>query len=96
MAISQPLLDMPELLWKAYIDFEIEENEFDNVRALYRRLLDRTRHVKVWISFAQFERDIENTDGARKLYDEGFLVCHPTTSLSHFDHINRCVGAEEW
>lgn len=34
-------MDMPELLWKAYIDFEIAEEEFDNVRALYARLLER-------------------------------------------------------
>lgn len=25
LAISQAVLDMPELLWKAYIDFEIEK-----------------------------------------------------------------------
>jgi crooked neck len=39
LAIQQPLLDMPELLWKAYIDFEIELKEYNNVRKLYRRLL---------------------------------------------------------
>lgn len=27
LAISQAVLDMPELLWKAYIDFEIEKGE---------------------------------------------------------------------
>jgi len=53
--VSQPALDMPELLWKGYIDFEIEEGEGDKARALYERLLERTGHVKVWISFAQFE-----------------------------------------
>jgi len=74
MAISQSLLDMPEQVWKAYIDFEIEESEYDNVRKLYRRLLDRTRHVKVWISFAQFEKDIDNLEGTRKVYEEGFLA----------------------
>ena len=47
LAINQPRLDMPEVLWKAYIDFEVEEREFDNVRQLYRRLLQRTQHVKV-------------------------------------------------
>jgi crooked neck len=26
-AINQPVLDMPEVLWKAYIDFEIAEEE---------------------------------------------------------------------
>uniref|UniRef100_A0AAV1UUF8 Pre-mRNA-splicing factor Syf1-like N-terminal HAT-repeats domain-containing protein n=1 Tax=Peronospora matthiolae TaxID=2874970 RepID=A0AAV1UUF8_9STRA len=55
LAIAQPVLDMPEMIWKHYIDFEIENGERDNTRALYERLLERTKHVKVWISFAQFE-----------------------------------------
>lgn len=55
LAVSQPALDMPEMLWKNYIDFEIEEGERENVRALFERLLQKTGHVKVWISFAQFE-----------------------------------------
>ncbi len=46
---------MPEFLWKGYIDFEIDEGEGNKARALYERLLERTGHVKVWISFAQFE-----------------------------------------
>eukprot|EP00271_Cylindrocystis_brebissonii_P015645 TRINITY_DN385_c0_g6_i1.p1 TRINITY_DN385_c0_g6~~TRINITY_DN385_c0_g6_i1.p1 ORF type:complete len:750 (+),score=202.63 TRINITY_DN385_c0_g6_i1:187-2436(+) len=55
LAISQPLLDMPEQLWKAFIDFEISEGEHDRTRQLYERLLERTKHVKVWTSYAQFE-----------------------------------------
>ncbi|PHU25581.1 Crooked neck-like protein 1 [Capsicum chinense] len=55
LAIDQPSLDMPELLWKAYIDFEISEGEFERTRALFERLLNRTKHLKVWISFAKFE-----------------------------------------
>ncbi|KAL3783282.1 hypothetical protein HJC23_007951 [Cyclotella cryptica] len=55
LAVSQTALDMPEMLWKNYIDFEIEEGEGDKARRLYERLLEKTRHVKVWISFAQFE-----------------------------------------
>ena len=47
LAINQPKLDMPEVLWKSYIDFEIEQEEIDNTRKLYRRLLQRTQHVKV-------------------------------------------------
>ena len=47
LAISQPRLDMPEVLWKSFIDFEVEQEEWDNSRALYRRLLERTQHVKV-------------------------------------------------
>ncbi|XP_045829075.1 pre-mRNA-splicing factor CLF1-like [Trifolium pratense] len=55
LAIGQPALDMPELLWKTYIDFEISEFEFERARGLYERLLDRTKHLKVWISYADFE-----------------------------------------
>ncbi|KAK4759983.1 hypothetical protein SAY87_023114 [Trapa incisa] len=55
LAITQPTLDMPEVLWKAYIDFEIAEGEFQRTRQLYERLLDRTKHLKVWISYAKFE-----------------------------------------
>jgi len=55
LAISREILDMPDMLWKGYIDFEIEEGESEKARELYNRLLDRTGHVKVWISYAQFE-----------------------------------------
>ena len=40
---------------QAYIDFEIAEGEFERTRQLYERLLDRTKHLKVWISYAKFE-----------------------------------------
>lgn len=46
---------MPELLWKAYIDFEIEEGEREVARSLYERLIALSGHVKVWISYALFE-----------------------------------------
>ncbi|KAI1467439.1 cell cycle control protein [Daldinia caldariorum] len=62
LAINQPILDMPELLWKAYIDFEEEEGEYDKTRDLYERLLEKTDHVKVWISYAHFEINIPEED----------------------------------
>lgn len=46
---------MPEAVWKAYIDFEIQSKEPERVRDLYERLLSQTKHVKVWISFAKSE-----------------------------------------
>lgn len=61
LAVNQPVLDMPELLWKTYIDFETEEGEYDRARVLYERLLAKTEHVKVWISFARFEIDIPDS-----------------------------------
>lgn len=48
-------LDMPELVWKAYIDYEFEEGRLDAARALYERLLLRSDHIKVWVSYATFE-----------------------------------------
>ncbi|EEQ90380.1 NineTeen Complex (NTC) component [Blastomyces dermatitidis] len=58
LGISQPVLDMPELLWKSYIDFEEYEGEYDRTRMLYERLLEKTDHVKVWINYARFEINI--------------------------------------
>lgn len=62
MAVEQPSLDMPELLWKAYIDFEEEEGEYDRTRQLYERLLEKTGHVKVWISYAHFEINVPDEE----------------------------------
>lgn len=64
IAIDQPRLDMPEVIWKAYIDFEIEQEEFEKARTLYERLLERTEHVKVWISYARFELVANPSDPA--------------------------------
>ncbi|KAJ8008895.1 hypothetical protein DPEC_G00083180 [Dallia pectoralis] len=69
LAIGQPRLDMPEVLWKSYIDFEIEQEEYDNTRGLYQRLLQRTQHVKVWISHAQFELSIDCADRLQRCRD---------------------------
>ncbi|TIB37152.1 hypothetical protein E3P86_02294 [Wallemia ichthyophaga] len=87
LAVGQDALDMPELLWKAYIDFETEaieegESSRNTVRSLYDRLLDRTSHVKVWIAYAHFEKnEIDNEQGeddeprdekARRVYERGY------------------------
>jgi crooked neck len=70
LAVDQPQLDMPELLWKAYIDFEEEEGEYERTRLLYERLLDKTDHVKVWISFAHFEINVPDSDEEEEEEDE--------------------------
>lgn len=57
LGVSQTALSMPELLWKAYIDFETEEGEREKARALYERLVQISGHVKVWISYATFEAE---------------------------------------
>uniref|UniRef100_A0A669CL94 Crooked neck pre-mRNA splicing factor 1 n=1 Tax=Oreochromis niloticus TaxID=8128 RepID=A0A669CL94_ORENI len=63
----------PQVLWKSYIDFEIEQEEFENTRNLYKRLLQRTQHVKVWISYAKFELSVDGPDRlqkCRQIYEE--------------------------
>jgi len=72
LAIQQQLLDMPELVWKKYIDFEIESEEYERVSSLYKELLKRTKHVKVWISYAQFYVSIGNIKSAREIFLEAF------------------------
>ncbi|XKL64727.1 hypothetical protein PGB90_004813 [Kerria lacca] len=64
--INCPQLDMPELLWKSYIDFEISQNERENARELYEKLLEKTLHFKVWISYVQFEMS-NNTENSKQL-----------------------------
>ena len=47
---------MPEILWKAYVDFEIDEQgDREKARSLYERLISLSGHHKVWISYAEFE-----------------------------------------
>lgn len=74
LAIGQSRLDMPELLWKSYIDFEISQEEPENARQLYERLLERTSHVKVWLSYAKFELNNTTEDSlnlalSRRVYE---------------------------
>ncbi|KAK0533248.1 NineTeen Complex (NTC) component [Tilletia horrida] len=52
LGIRQSELDMPELVWKSYIDAEFEDRDWEAVNKLYERLLAKSSHVKVWISYA--------------------------------------------
>ncbi|EGG14513.1 HAT repeat-containing protein [Cavenderia fasciculata] len=71
IAVQQESLETPEIVWKNYIDFEIERKDFGAVRALYRRLLERTNHIKVWISFAQMEcTAAQEPNNARDIFAE--------------------------
>ncbi|KAF2018699.1 TPR-like protein [Aaosphaeria arxii CBS 175.79] len=70
LAVDEPQLDMPELVWKSFIDFEEEEGEYERTRALYARLLDKTDHVKVWISWAQFEIGAPDANPTEEAVDD--------------------------
>lgn len=90
IAVQQPALDMPELLWKSYIDFEITSEEYEKARDLYETLLQRTNHIKVWISMAEFEQHIGNFDGARKVYEKA------NQSLESSEKEERLMLLEAW
>lgn len=94
LAINQPIIDMPELLWKSYIDFEIEQEEYGNVRSLYERLLERTQHVKVWLSFAKFEASLKSRQGnanAREIYERADKVLRKAENNEE-----RALFLESW
>ncbi|KAJ1346073.1 Crooked neck-like protein 1 [Parelaphostrongylus tenuis] len=90
IAIQQPALDMPEILWKAYIDFEINAEEYEKARDLYEALLQRTNHIKVWISLAEFEMFVGNVDGARSVYDRA------NRALENAEKEERLMLLEAW
>lgn len=89
-AIDRPQLDSPENVWKAYIDFEVEQEEYKNVKQLYEQLLDRTNHVKVWLSFAQFYEDLEEINEARKVFERA------NERLRDEEPLARVVLLESW
>ena len=55
LGVKRDKLDMPEVLWKSYIDFEVSCEEWEKARILYKRLLKKTNHIKVWSALCQFE-----------------------------------------
>ena len=65
-------------MWQAYIEFEISEGEHDRTRELYDRLLDRTKHLKVWVSYAKFEATIPLDDG---VVEEDDVIAHKKQRL---------------
>lgn len=85
---------MPELLWKAFIDFEIEQEENENARRLYGKLLKKTQHVKVWLSLAQFEASIDETDSidrARDVFEQAYKSLRTVS-----DKEERLMLVENW
>uniref|UniRef100_A0AC35UCE2 TPR_REGION domain-containing protein n=1 Tax=Rhabditophanes sp. KR3021 TaxID=114890 RepID=A0AC35UCE2_9BILA len=69
LAINYPNLEMPELVWKSYIDFECEQENDEKVRELFEALLKKTTHGKVFKTYAEFEIGVEEFDRARAVYE---------------------------
>ena len=94
LAVNQPLMDMPELLWKSYIDFETEQEEFGKCRALFERLLQRTQHVKVWLSYTKFEISTATEEGVKNARE---IFRRASKSLKDGSHTEeRAMVLEGW
>lgn len=82
LALSQPELNMPEPVWKSYIEWEVSQQESNRARELFNRLLAISYHLKVWISFAQFELSLselgteeereEAMEKTREIFERGY------------------------
>ena len=90
---------MPEILWRAYIDFEIAEAEFDHARALYARLLQRSGHVKLWIAYALFELEYAVSGSAEEEQQQaptgGNIVAAREIFLKGYETLKRQGLKEE-
>ena len=73
LAIEHESVDMPELVWRSYLDFEITQTkDYSKVRTLFEKLLKKTQHFKVWVSYAKFETQIHEIQRARDIFVRGY------------------------
>jgi crooked neck len=99
LAIQQHKLDMPEIVWKSFIDFEVDQQEYTKCRQLYKRLLEKTQHVKVWLSYAQFEANNNFDDEGQPVLEAARSVYRKAYSeLKNTDNSNesRLLILEAW
>jgi len=73
LGVQQTILDKPDILWKSYIDFEIEREEHDRARELYKKLLLLSTDLRVWLSYSEFESSIGNIKESREIYDRAYI-----------------------
>jgi len=66
-------LDYAENVWKSFIDFEISLGEHEKARDLFRKLLEETNHVKVWVGFAKFElENVKSYQNSKGVFKESY------------------------
>ena len=87
LAVDEPEMDLPEVIWKSFIDFEYNNERYDQVRILYEKLLERTEHLKVWISYANFEANQGEIERARLILERASksLVGYPSERMLLFE-----------
>merc|ERR1712050_695719 len=81
LAVDQKHLDMPELVWKRYIDLEVSHDELEHARKVWRKLLNKSSHVRVYIAYSEFEaQTCESLPRCREALERG---------VKHFKAENR-------
>lgn len=90
IGIEQPI-DYPEHLWKAYIEYENENGNIENASKLYDRLLAKSKHPKVWISYALFLASVKDMVGARRSIENAYNFFKESKQDEE-----RCIILDEW
>jgi len=81
LGTRQEDMDAPEAVWKASIDLEIDVGEWPRARSHFERLLDRSKALSVWCSFAGFEAEhAGDAEAARAIYERGYRWLKDTKS----------------
>lgn len=81
LAIGQERIDMPELVWKRYIDLEVNNDNTEEARKVWLQLLEKSSHVRVYIAYTDFEASTcKSMPHARTSLEKG---------VNHFKAENR-------
>ncbi|CRG98108.1 CGI-201 protein, short form, putative [Plasmodium gallinaceum] len=87
IAIHLDDMKLPELIWKNYIDMEINLQEYEKAEKLYERLLNITQHYKVYKSYAEFEYIYyDDIKKCREILENGIEFCKKNELINE-----RCV-----
>ena len=73
IAVERDTLDQPDDIWKRLIQIETKLGHTDQVRDLFKRLLLKTSHVKVWLAFSDFEVGLKNYSAAEQILEDAIL-----------------------
>jgi len=72
LAVNQEQMDMPELVWKRYIDVNVANQDLVAAREIYERLLSKSHHIRIYKTYAEFEvEECEDAEAARRIFKKG-------------------------
>ncbi|EDO08038.1 tetratricopeptide repeat (TPR) domain containing protein [Babesia bovis T2Bo] len=101
-AIAMDQMDMPETVWNRYIEIEREWQQYAHVRNIYERLLLKTTHIKVFLSYCEFEFTSGFPDNARAIAERALEYYKASNHqveragmLAHLLKFERTYGNDE-